>query len=623
MFQSLTFWLLFPCLFELNEANTHQPRMVFSEKDIAMRRKHLPGNHAPVQILLGEDPDTVTVVGRNNLIPLSFKNSQQAVPRKVLWQDCSNPEDLMDCNYTITVVHKMEEANRVYLCGSNSRETHCCDTDLSQQSPVCRDSDKIANIRHTGNLIIKEGESSVLVESERNSDLYVTYSGSQQNAGIHKFGSNPVGPADHNKEQHYVGLLISRRQGNSLQDKVFAFYKEKNRDTGLTSSMWIPFVTQVCMADIGGPKKHLQFSWTSQMNAKLFCGDPDKKLHFSELVHVAAVEAERWQDTRVYALFRNEWGMSAVCVYTIKDIDNIFLKSPFKGPDSQEKRSRECIRDSKGISLDVLKMIEKNSEMEEWVRPVDNSHPILINRHNYTHIYVDSSHSRRADHHPVLFLSLHNGGIHKVMQNQSETFIIAEYRPFNHSAHNLRVILNPADRKLYANSRGELVQIDVSNCAQYGNHCQECVLARDPYCSWKWPHCTPETPDTLQDMTDCPALSQVHRPGLGESGTRKVVPLRLKSKYFLQCPVSSLHAKYSWVHRGDSSPCNLKDLQCVHLIHSMSAEKEGTYECVSEEDGYKKVVAQYQLRLENRAASHSSAALVWVCLLTVLLASSK
>lgn len=48
-------------------------------------------------------------------------------------------------------------------------------------------------------------------------------------------------------EQHYVGLVLSRREDNHLQDKVYAFYNEKNRDTGLSSEMWLPYVTQVCM----------------------------------------------------------------------------------------------------------------------------------------------------------------------------------------------------------------------------------------------------------------------------------------------------------------------------------------------------------------------------------------
>ena len=50
-------------------------------------------------------------------------------------------------------------------------------------------------------------------------------------------------------------------------------------------------------------------------------------------------------------------------------------------------------------------MIEKNSEMEHWVRPVGNSGPLLSNHHNYTHIYVDLS-QNEGNNHTVLFLSL-------------------------------------------------------------------------------------------------------------------------------------------------------------------------------------------------------------------------
>lgn len=48
-------------------------------------------------------------------------------------------------------------------------------------------------------------------------------------------------------EQHYVGLVLSRPKDNHLQDKVYAFYNERNKDTGAHSSTWLPYVTQVCM----------------------------------------------------------------------------------------------------------------------------------------------------------------------------------------------------------------------------------------------------------------------------------------------------------------------------------------------------------------------------------------
>lgn len=49
----------------------------------------------------------------------------------------------------------------------------------------------------------------------------------------------------------------------------------------------------------------------------------------------------------------------------------------------------------------------------------------------------------------------------------------------------------PLQKKLYVASESELVQLDVANCGQYGNTCQECILSRDPDCVWNSTHCTP------------------------------------------------------------------------------------------------------------------------------------
>lgn len=48
-------------------------------------------------------------------------------------------------------------------------------------------------------------------------------------------------------EQQYVKLVLSRREEDPLQDKVLAFYNQKNWDQGLYSEMWIPYVSQVCL----------------------------------------------------------------------------------------------------------------------------------------------------------------------------------------------------------------------------------------------------------------------------------------------------------------------------------------------------------------------------------------
>ncbi|CAK6984248.1 semaphorin-7A [Scomber scombrus] len=594
-----------------------------------MKRFPLSGHDTPVRILV--EGDAVTAVGRTHLKSFNFQDPNKApVEKKVSWIGCS-PATGTDCNYKISVVEETGKTNEVFVCGTNGRQTLCCNMMLSQESAQCIPSENMKNInKGITEFIIKEGEPSVLGDEA----LFITHSGSQASVGIHKFGKNKVGPATHDKEQYYVGLVRSERKDDELQNRVYAFYKEKNKDTSLDCEMWLPYVTQVCMKDNGGPKNNLQFIWTSQMNARLYCGDPENRQYFSELIDVATIHADRWQDTRVYALFRNEWGMSAVCVYTIEEIDVVFTHSSFKGSSSvnQNSRPRMCVADSTKMSIEALNSIKTTSEMEHWVRPVGNSGPLLIHRHSYTHILADSPQQKRNNHHPVLFLSLKNGGVHKVTQNKSQAFVIAENQPFNHRAHILSITLNHPSRKLYVSSARELVQLDVADCTHYGDTCQECILARDPYCGWNGEHCVLATQSTLQDVDNgsyAKCISSflpttlLHGKGSGSSAdsTMDRIKVPSKSKYFLQCPVTSHHAQYFWLHNEKPVSCSMTDQQCLLLIDSMGPEQGGSYICESEEMGYRKVLAQYRLEMGSGSGIRSSSPLVLVCLVVTLIKS--
>ncbi|XP_030614097.1 semaphorin-7A-like isoform X2 [Archocentrus centrarchus] len=542
------------------------------------------------------------------------------------WKECNGEHSEQDCSYNITLVHPREDTNQLFVCGTNDRETVCCNTDLTE-SPLCAPSENMKSLRDgISRFIIKKGEPSALVESEQSTDLYITNSGSQDNVGIHKFGKGRVQPSAHHKEQYYVGLVLSRRKEDPSQSRVYGFYKEKNKDRGLYSKLWLPFVTQVCMTDVGGSKNNLQFIWTSQMSARLFCGDPERGQYYSELVDVATVHAERWQDTKIYALFRNEWGMSAVCVYTIEDISKIFTNSTFKNhARDQLDVPRRCAPDSTKIPVDILKKIAQTSEMEQSVQPLGGSGLLHFNRHTYTHIRVDSSPSKRSINSTVIFLSLEDGRIHKVLQNESHTYVIAEYQPFEHKEHVLSFILHPASKKLYVTSDSELVQLDAKNCDHYGNTCQDCILSRDPYCGWNGSHCTPETKEMWHDavtgdvsICEKPSAEALYS---NPSPDKNAVTVRLHSKHFLRCPMLSHHAQYTWWHLENSTSCILKGNECLYLIDSVNGEHEGIHECISEEKGYRKVVAKYQLQLENKAAGGQSKPMIWVGLMVVLIMS--
>ncbi|KAM6979599.1 semaphorin-7A [Aplochiton taeniatus] len=327
--------------------------------------------------------------------------------------------------------------------------------------------------------------------------------------------------------------------------------------------------------------------WTSQLSAQLSCRAPNSQQHFNNLQGVTTLQAEKWQDHLVYALFSNGCGMSAVCVYKMGDIDHIFTTSSFKGykHENSNERPGMCVDDSKKLTRENLMLAQKLFVMKDSVRPLGQS-AVLVSHHHYTHIHVD----RVRDQHTVLFLSLYNGAIHKVLETNSEAFLIAEYQPFSHGERILNMMLNSATRKLYVSSRRAVAQVDLERCQLYGDLCQDCILARDPYCGWNGTHCIPAT----------------------------TVPL--SSKYYLRCPTKSNHAEYSWHHPGrtNSTPCVHKESQCLLLIESMSPEQEGTYSCVSEERGYRRTLAQYQLQVGSEAVQLTSFTLTWVCQIFIL-----
>lgn len=112
------------------------------------------------------------------------------------------------------------------------------------------------------------------------------------------------------------------------------------------------------------------------------------------------------------------------------------------------------------------------------------------------------------------------------------------------------------------------------------------------------------------------------------------VPVPRYSKYFLQCPVSSRHAQYSWQHDENSTACSSGKEQCLYLIDNMDSECKGTYKCISQEMGYSKVLVQYELQVENdaktqqykqlwpnKAEGRKTSPVIWVCLMMALIKS--
>lgn len=54
-------------------------------------------------------------------------------------------------------------------------------------------------------------------------------------------------PLPVSSELRYLSLVVSGPREDRLQDKLYAFYMEKNDDLKRDSELWIPRVAQICM----------------------------------------------------------------------------------------------------------------------------------------------------------------------------------------------------------------------------------------------------------------------------------------------------------------------------------------------------------------------------------------
>ncbi|KAG9352041.1 hypothetical protein JZ751_020454 [Albula glossodonta] len=233
------------------------------------------------------------------------------------------------------------------------------------------------------------------------------------------------------------------------QDRVYTFLVQKETDPHPEASPLTSWVSQICTADIGGPKAILQGKWTSRLNARLACGERDQGQLFDQLLDVVVLKDENWRDSR-------------------------------------------CVSDSTKLPNDVLKHMMDYPDMENWVWPIDGSGPLMVSHSHYRRIQVDSVMGSRRSHKKfnVLLLSLKSGGLHKVVELDGKSFIIAEMQLFSSGTRIQNMLLQPSTKRLYVSSGREVVEVDLRACLRYGPRCEDCVLAQDPYCSWNGTHCS-------------------------------------------------------------------------------------------------------------------------------------
>ncbi|XP_023278220.1 semaphorin-7A [Seriola lalandi dorsalis] len=512
------------------------------------------------------------------------------------------------CENVITVIEKFQDS--LFVCGTNGHKPQCWKlfSSVNNQSHEIVESYEgtgISPFVYTQNSlsITVDGDlyAAAPLGADRSSLQFRRKAGSRTNVWMY---DNWV------SEPTFISVSWVKRKEDPENDKIYIFFREKNSDHSPEADPWISRVARVCKVDEGGSKRFFQNMWTSFLKARLVCGFPVESLYFSRLQDIYVMHAEDWHDTRVYALFTSSWNSTAVCIYSIRMIEEIFETSSFKGynKDIPTPRPGTCVPNSRRLPPATVNVVKDNPEMTDWVHSMHYTAPFYISSNNYTKIVVDRVQAVDQHMYNILLLATDSGKIHKVLEAGSEPFIISETQLSNSSSIQ-SMKLDSKKKKLVMGFPEKISTLDLQRCQEYNNSCETCVLARDPYCAWTEFGCTPTVLGGIQNVmngetTVCPTSAegqkQVNRTRREIDSSspvhlRTVHSVPLSVPFYLSCPIDSYHAVYTWEHKGKSSPCLQMQSNCLHLIPVMTQENYGVYECVSKEKDYTKVVKKYHL----------------------------
>ncbi|XP_069480688.1 semaphorin-7A [Ambystoma mexicanum] len=590
---------------------TGSPRFKYDKEEIMPVLYHEPGSSS---VLVGAEDvlymfdfnSTMETKHRVNFTATDLRNC-----RKEPWMNCKN---------YLTVLHKFK--GQLLICGSNAYNATCWigvnkteTMDGSGISPVVPDQNK---------LLLFSGD-----------DIYSTMSKFWKNGKIPRFrrikGKEPHLYTKDNllKNPYYVKIKLMEQE-ESYKDKIYIFFREDNPEKNVETDVTVSRVAHLCKEDGGGEGGQDSSTWSTFLKAKLECSNPEKGQFYSRLQDLSFIVHEK--ETIVYGVFSNAWHESAICVYTMSDIDRLFRTSAFKGTSNVVAsgiRPGECLPGGRKTPAATSKMASDHPEMEQAITPVGRRR-LFHSREKYSRIVVDQITAEDSTPYNVLFLTTESGAIHKLVEFNGSVVNILEMRPFktNITIHSME--LDSDKKRLYVTTSHEVVEVPLEWCDVYGKTCNSCTMAMDPYCGWADGRCVAirerSKESAVQNIERCPAA--LHKTTLlpkGKETTNEdanVFKVKPSSKYFLPCPVSSYHATYSLVQNETVTHSCVLDQdssQCIYHINKMAMQDSGHYKCVVKENDMVEVMAQYRLELDHGSTVVDSLWLVTTQLAVYLL----
>uniref|UniRef100_A0A671T0S9 Semaphorin-7A-like n=1 Tax=Sinocyclocheilus anshuiensis TaxID=1608454 RepID=A0A671T0S9_9TELE len=461
---------------------SYNPRLTLKQDDASLLYNR---NYSHTALFHQEGSNSLIVGGINHVLHFDV-DSRQIVENFTLNPRCGEGS----CENVVTVIERFEDYT--FVCGTNGEQPRCWKLFPRESNHSTEVVDGTGISPHTSS----QNSLSLVADG----DLYAAaplYSDGTLLQFRRKAGKRTsVWMYDQwVSEPTFISSFLAQRKNDPLNEKLYVLFREKNSDTSPEADPWISRVARVCKVDEGGPKQLLQSIWTSFLKARLVCGIPRESLYFNRLQDVFIQHADDWRDSRVYALFSSSWNSTAVCIYSLAELDDVFEYSSFKGYSEAipTPRPGTCVKQSNSIPISTLQIIKDHPEMKDWIQPIQKETPFFTSNKNFTKIAIDRVQASDDSMHNVLLLATDNGVILKILEDGSKAFIISETHLCNGSAPVHSMKLDSEKRKLFVGYPGQISMLDLQRCEDYNASCEECVLSRDPYCAWTEQGCTSQT----------------------------------------------------------------------------------------------------------------------------------
>nr|XP_019591557.1 PREDICTED: semaphorin-7A isoform X2 [Rhinolophus sinicus] len=577
--------------------------------------------------------DFVWVGGRGKVYLFSFREGQNTSVQTVnIGSTKGSCVDKRDCENYITLLEKQGQG--LLICGTNARRPSCWTLVNGTVESLGERRGYAPFSPDENSLVLFDGE-----------EVYSTIRKQEYNGKIPRFrriqGEIELYTSDTvmQNPQFIKATIVHQDQG--YDDKIYYFFREDNPDKNPEAPLNVSRVAQLCRGDQGGESSLSVSKWNTFLKAMLVCSDPTTNRNFNRLQDVFLLPDPngRWRDTRVYGVFSNPWNYSAVCVYSLGDIDKVFRTSSLKGYHTglPNPRPGKCLPDRQPIPTETFQVADSHPEVAQRVEPTGpQKTPLFHSKSHYQKVVVHRMNSSHGETFHVLYLTTDRGTIHKVVESRdverSLIFNIIEIQPFRRAATIQALSLDTERRKLYVSSQWELSQVPLDLCDVYVGGCHGCLMARDPYCGWDQGHCVSiySSPrQVLQSINPTDPHKQCPSPKPEEAPVQKV-SLARNSRYYLSCPMESRHATYWWRHGqkveqrcepGHQSP------NCILFIENLTDGHYGHYYCEAQEGSYLRKAQHWQLLSEDEAKAehllghshgHAHAASLWLGVLPTL-----